>query len=126
MAFIGVTQTFSLPPGLLSAVCWTESSHRTQVVHKDDGNGTSLGVCQIKLSTARTLGFKGTEKELMAAKTNVYWAGRYLSKQLDRYHGDIVKAVAAYNAGSYREAGNGQAKNQKYLGKVFQAWSLRK
>lgn len=126
MIFLSVTGTFSLPPGILSAVCWVESSHRINVVHKDDGKGSSLGTCQIKLPTARMLGFKGTEKELMIPKTNVYYGGRYLVRQLNRYEGDIVKAVAAYNSGTYRQTSNGQAKNQVYVSRVFKAWSTRR
>lgn len=126
LAFTVVTQTFNLPPGLLSALCHTESNHRTHVVNVGDGNGNSLGVCQVQILTAKTLGFKGTEKQLMDPTINVYYSGKYLRKQLNRYDGDIRKAVAAYNSGTYYESKKGFAVNQKYVNLVFRAWSARK
>src|ERR1019366_7045477 len=102
IAFIVATQTYHLPKGLLNSLCFVESAHNIHAVHKDDGNGDSLGVCQVKLNTARMLGFTGTQKELMSAKTNIKYAAKYLSKQLDRYDGDSTKAIAAYNSGTFK------------------------
>lgn len=125
LAFMGVTANFNLPPSLLSSLCYVESNHRVSAIHIDDGRENSIGICQLHTSTARMLGFKGTEKELMNPKTNIYYAGKFLRKNLDRYKGDIVKAVAAYNSGTYKEK-NGLAFNQNYVTLVFKAWSARK
>lgn len=75
-----------------------------------------MGVCQIKLQTARLVGYTGKEKDLLDPGLNIYYAGKYLKKQLDRYKGDIPKAVSAYNAGTYRTS------NEAYVDKVFTAW----
>lgn len=126
LAFMTATQTFDLPPGLLRSICFVESSYRIHAVNKDDGDERSLGVCQIQLPRAKMLGFKGTEKELMTPVTNVHYAGKFLRKNLDRYSGDVVKAVAAYNSGTYKQGRNGHAVNVKYVTKVLKAWSTQK
>lgn len=126
LIFAAMTVTFELPPGLNSAVCFVESSHVTSVVHTNDGGSDSIGVCQIKLATARLLGFKGSAKALRNPHTNIHYASKYLHSQLRRYHGDIYKAVSAYNAGTHRMRESGLACNHKYVTKVFQAWGEEK
>ncbi len=126
LLFAAASQTYHLPVGYQSALCFVESSHNPSAVHKDDGHGNSVGECQIKLSTARELGFKGTENELKVPKTNIHYAARYLSRQLIRYHNDIRKATAAYNAGSFRLNKQGKVMNQHYVDKVFKAWAERR
>lgn len=122
LLFLATSQNFNLPPGLLSAICWVESHHNSAAINAHDGGSASHGICQIKLETAALLGFKGTEEELTRPKTNIHYAGKYIKWQLDRYQGNIPKAVAAYNAGTYRENSQGQIMNRKYVGKVFDAW----
>lgn len=105
---------------LLSALCFVESSHRVNAVHYDDGGSSSLGYCQIKLKTARWLGYKGSITNLWLNKeTNKHWAGTYLRYQLKRYKGDIKKAVSAYNCG--RACGN-----TLYVDKVMKAWKEKR
>lgn len=125
--FTTVTHTFSLPPGLLSAICFVESGHTVQAMrHNDGGGATSVGACQIKLATARMLGFKGTENELKNPTVNIHYSGKFLRWQLNRYRGDTLKAVAAYNAGTYRTNDQGLIKNRKYVHKVLLAWEENK
>lgn len=123
LVFSMVTQTFNLPPGLLSAVCFVESRHKTHAINLDDGGSPSLGVCQIKLKTAQMLGFKGSALELQNAAPNVFYAGKYLRYQLNRYNGDVEKAIAAYNAGRHKEDTNGMTLNNKYVSRVLSSWS---
>ncbi len=120
--FIVASQTFSLPTGLLSSICWVESHHNAAAVNHHDGGSASQGACQVKLATARRLGFTGTAKQLMEVPNNTYYAAKYLRFQLDRY-GDTMQAVAAYNSGSYNSDGKGYPRNQKYVHKVFAAWA---
>ena len=122
LLFALATQSNHLPIGLLSSLCFVESSHNVHAMHRDDGGGNSVGICQIKLNTARLLGFKGTENDLKNPKVNVQFAGLYLHRQLTRYHGDTPRAVSAYNAGSYRPGKQTFARNQRYVEKVFKAW----
>lgn len=123
LALAIATQTFHLPQGMLSAVCFVESTHRPYVLVRKDGRTPSHGLCQVKEETARFLGFKGDTRQLMDPKVNAYYAAKYLRYQLNRYHGDIRKAVAAYNSGTYRENLSGQAVNQRYIIKVYVAWA---
>lgn len=115
--FIITTGQFNLPPDLLRSLCYVESHHDITAVHHDDGNGDSLGVCQIKIKTAKLMGFKGTEKELMNPETNIYYAGKYLSHQVNRYQGSVKKAVIAYNIGSARDL-----TSSRYQRKVYSEW----
>lgn len=127
LLFVTASQTQGLPPGLLSALCFVESSHRVSAINIDDRGSPSLGVCQIKYETAKMLGYKGDAKGLQNDPTrNVHYASKYLAKQVKRYGGDYRKAVAAFNAGKYNEAPDGQPMNRKYVGKVFKAWSEAK
>lgn len=125
LALATATSVHDLPKGLLSAVCYVESNHRSHAINYDDGGADSLGVCQIKYKTAQHMGFKGAEGELrFDIKKNTYWAGAYLKWQLKRYNGNIGKAVAAYNAGRYIPSKVRQGPiNKNYVMKVFTKWS---
>lgn len=123
---MAASQTFELPPGLLEAVCWVESRHMVGAINQHDNGSPSLGVCQVKLETAKMLGFAGDKQALLQdPAVNAYYAAKYLRKQLDRYDGDAEQAVAAYNAGSCRFNAQGQIKNRRYVGKVQDAWQKR-
>jgi len=114
--FSATSAKFDLPTDLLASLCFIESSYNINAVHHDDGGEDSLGVCQIKLNTAKWLGFKGTKKQLMNPETNMYYAAKYLSYQIKRYH-SVQRGVIAYNMGN--------AKNltiTKYSAKVFKKW----
>lgn len=124
LIFASVTLELGLPDGLLSALCFIESSHKIHAIHLNDGKGHSLGICQIKLETARMLGYKGTEYKLHKdPKTNIFWAGKYLKKQIDRYE-DVNLGISAYNAGKARVNDRGEVLNRKYLHKVLTRWRL--
>lgn len=105
-----------LPNNLLHSICYVESRYKVNAVHKDDGNGDSLGVCQVKLTTAKSLGFKGTEKQLMEPKYNIKYAAKYLSHQIKRYS-SIKKGVIAYNRGNAK-----YLTSSKYQVKVYKQW----
>lgn len=124
--FLSVSHNYNLPPQLLSALCYVESTHKINAYHMDDGNSPSLGICQVKLGTARLLGFRGTEEQLMDPEVNIEYAGKYLSKQLRRYAQDVHKAVSAYNSGTWMTNDRGETKNLKYVAKVFKALQERR
>lgn len=117
LLFISASSTFKLPPDLLKSLCYVESGHKVEAIHYADGVGNSLGVCQIKLTTAKQLGFRGTEKQLMEPNTNIYYAAKYLAHQRDRYAGSIEKAVIAYNIGSAKHL-----QHTKYSARVIKEW----
>lgn len=126
LALALATQAYSIPQGLLSAVCYVESAHNPKAMHYHDGKGNSVGHCQIKLATAQVLGFRGTEAQLRDPHINTMYAGAYLAKQIARYHGDIRKALSAYNGGTYKETSDGKTFNRQYVRKVFAAWAENK
>lgn len=114
--FMSTTMQLNLPPGLLSSVCFVESSHRISAIHKDDGPEDSLGICQLHYSTAKWMGFKGTPQQLMEPHNNILYAGKYLKYQLNRYKA-VNKAVIAYNFGNAKSF-----TTTKYQVKVFNKW----
>lgn len=124
--FALTTTTFNLPTGLLSALCYVESGHHVGAYLANDGGSPSHGVCQVKLETARLMGFRGTPAKLKQPKVNIYYAGKYLAYQMVRYNHDSRKAIAAYNAGTFKVNRKGQVCNRKYLGKVMIAWAENK
>lgn len=115
--FLSVSVQYGLPARLLSSVCYVETKHVVNSIHYNDGFGNSVGICQIKLATARSLGFKGTEKQLMEPRYNIKYAGKYLRHQIRRYNGNVAKGVIAYNMGHA-----GDLTTTKYQAKVFRQW----
>lgn len=97
-AFLIAGLLTGVDPTLLSAICYVESKHDAGAYVAMDGNSPSYGICQIKLATARFMGFKGTAEQLMEPATNIYYAARYMAYQKRRYN-DRKKALSAYNAG---------------------------
>jgi soluble lytic murein transglycosylase-like protein len=121
LIFSSVTTQLNLPAKLLPALCYVESKHNVAAIHHDDGATDSLGICQIKLETAKWLGFKGTKQQLMNPKINIYYAGLYLQRNIKRYNGNVIKAIIAYNRGN--------AKNLTttvYSTKVIKQWGVQK
>lgn len=96
---------------ILYAVCFVETKLNTTAYASRDGKSPSYGVCQIKLNTARGLGFKGAKEALMNPSTNAYFAAKYIQLHLKHYK-NLDKAISAYNAG---KAING---NWAYVAKV--------
>lgn len=88
-------------------------THHRNVVIVEKNKENSIGICQVKLKTARWLGFMGTEKELLKPEINIYYASLYLNYQYNRY-GNWARAVNAYNRGK-SESNDGS----KYVNKVF-------
>lgn len=118
LLFSTTSAQFSLPPNLLSSLCYVESTHNIKALHRDDGNSNSVGVCQVKLKTAQWLGFKGTEKQLMDPTTNIYYAAKYLAWQKRRYN-SVTKAIIAYNIGNANNL-----TRTKYSDKVIVQWRV--
>ncbi|MEL7430688.1 MAG: transglycosylase SLT domain-containing protein, partial [Pseudomonadota bacterium] len=65
-----------VPYALGRAVVQVESTFRPNVT----GGAGEIGLMQIKLSTARGMGFKGTRQQLYDPATNLYWGMKYLGK----------------------------------------------
>ena len=80
----------ALSQALVSAVAWQESHMRQDAVSSKGARG----VMQLMPATASSL--KVNPNDLYA---NVDGGAAYLAQMLDRFHGDLVKTLAAYNAG---------------------------
>ena len=84
---------FDLSPALIEALVWQESRWRTNAVSPVGARG----LAQLMPGTARELGVNADDPF-----ANLEGGARYLRAQLDRFDGDVEKALAAYNAGPGR------------------------
>jgi soluble lytic murein transglycosylase-like protein len=84
---------FDLSPALLEAVVWQESRWHEHAVSPVGARG----LAQLMPGTARYLGVDSSDPF-----QNLEGGARYLREQLDRFEGDLEKALAAYNAGPGR------------------------
>lgn len=123
-AIIAAALSVGVDPNLLLSLCFVESSHRN-VVSPIDGKSASYGVCQLKLNTARLFNKHIHPSDLLNPQVNARISALYLKKQINRYKGNIERAVAAYNSGTTRFDNNGAIKNIKYVAKVFNAQKER-
>jgi soluble lytic murein transglycosylase-like protein len=86
----GAALRSGLPPAFVESVARTESAMNQNAVSPKG----ALGVMQLMPQTARALGADPTDME-----QNIDAGTRLLRDLLVRYDGDVVKALAAYNAG---------------------------
>jgi soluble lytic murein transglycosylase-like protein len=89
----------SLPEALVHRVIVRESGYRPGLV--SHGN---IGLMQIKLGTARGLGYTGTAEGLRDPETNLSWAVKYLAGAWRAANGDHNRAVRYYASGYYHAA----------------------
>jgi len=66
---------FGVPMSTALAVCRLESGFRCTAV----GGAGELGLLQIKLNTARGLGYRGTRRGLLGCATGAYWGMKHLA-----------------------------------------------
>jgi soluble lytic murein transglycosylase-like protein len=88
-----VAEAHGISPALLEALVWQESRWRTGA----RSSAGAIGLAQLMPGTARDLGVDPHDPA-----TNLLGGARYLRQQLDRFDGDIERALAAYNAGPGR------------------------
>jgi len=84
---------FDLSPALIEALVWQESRWHENAVSPVGARG----LAQLMPGTARDLGVDSADPF-----ANLEGGARYLREQLDRFDGDLEKALAAYNAGPGR------------------------
>lgn len=84
---------YDLSPVLIEALVWQESRWNPYAVSP----AGARGLAQLMPGTARDLGVDPDD-----AFANLEGGARYLREQLDRFDGDLERALAAYNAGPGR------------------------
>lgn len=115
---------FKLDPELLMAICTVESHCNPTALNHNDGTikqktlrvkSKSYGMFQIKLATARSLGFRRSSKDLLDPDTNTYYAAKLLNTLYIKYK-YTKDVVSAYNAGKP------VTHNTRYVGSVFKKY----
>lgn len=111
-------------PDLIRAIIEVESGGRVYARRLEKTGFYAIGLMQVTLPAARDVGYRGPEDGLFDPYTNIKYGTRYLRKMIDRFHGDLYKAIAAYNAGpSNVERGR---YNKWYVAKVLAIYKRRK
>ncbi|WP_241557419.1 lytic transglycosylase domain-containing protein [Croceibacterium ferulae] len=88
-----LAQRYDLSPTLIEALVWQESRWRADARSPVGARG----LAQLMPGTARDLGVNPDDPF-----ANLEGGARYLREQIDRFGGDIERALAAYNAGPGR------------------------
>jgi hypothetical protein len=91
--------TNGVPVSLVERVIKRESGGNPRAVSR--GN---YGLMQIRLGTARAMGFSGSAAELLDPQINMTYAVRYLAGAYRAAGGDENRAVALYASGYYYQA----------------------
>ena len=89
-----ISSLHHLDPDLVNSVIRAESNFNSRAV----SNKGAQGLMQLLPQTASQLGVTNT----FDPTANVEGGTRYLRELLERYNFDVVKALAAYNAGPHR------------------------
>jgi soluble lytic murein transglycosylase-like protein len=87
-------QKHGLDPDFIASVVRAESSYNLNAVSPKGARG----LMQLMPQTAEQLGVK----DISDPASNVDGGTKYLRALLDQYHGNVPKALAAYNAGAHR------------------------
>jgi soluble lytic murein transglycosylase-like protein len=90
-------QANGLPEALVHRVIVRESRYQPHLV----GRGGTIGLMQIKLATARGLGYAGDAAGLRDPATNLTYAVKYLAGAYRAANGDANRAVSYYASGYY-------------------------
>lgn len=111
-------EKYHVDPNLIAAMAFRESRFKST----DVSWRGAQGVMQLMPRTARSLGVK----DPFDARDNVFGATKYLRTLLDRFHGDVDMALAAYNAGPERVAKEGPSATHEAVAYVAAVKSFYK
>ncbi len=93
-------QANGVPEALVHRVIVRESRYQPHLI----GRGGTIGLMQIKLATARGLGYTGTAEGLRDPNTNLTYAVKYLAGAYRAANGNHDRAVSYYASGYYYAA----------------------
>lgn len=91
-------EAYEVDPAIVLAMIWRESRYNPEAV--GDG-GNSLGLMQVQPRWHGKRMEKLGCEDLLDPYQNVVVGIDYLAESIDRYDGDVAKALVAYNAGHY-------------------------
>lgn len=100
-----------VPAALADAVIKVESRYNPRA-----SNAGNYGLMQIRLQTARGLGYTGGAAGLLNPETNMRFGMKYLAQAYRMSGGDICRTVMRYQSGHYATTMSGA--NRAYCGKV--------
>jgi soluble lytic murein transglycosylase-like protein len=89
-----------VPEALVHRVIMRESRYQPGLV----GHGGTIGLMQIKLATARGVGYTGDAAGLRDPNTNLTYAVKYLAGAYHAANGDHTRAVRYFAGGYYYAA----------------------
>jgi soluble lytic murein transglycosylase-like protein len=101
----------NIPYGLADAVVRIESRYDAKA-----RNGVNVGLTQINVQTAQSLGYKGPVSGLLDAETNLRYGLKYLAQAYKLAGGDTCGTVLRYQSGHRAQAMTGSAR--AYCSKV--------
>lgn len=84
-----------VPVDLAHAVVRIESNYRPNA----RGRAGEIGLMQLKLGTARMMGYRGSRKALYNPETNIKYGMKYLAKAQSLGGGSTCGTILKYNAG---------------------------
>jgi soluble lytic murein transglycosylase-like protein len=87
----------AVPEALAHRVILRESRYQPELI----GHGGCIGLMQIKLGTARGLGYRGDEKGLRDPSINLTYGMKYLGGAYRAANGDHDRAMRLYASGYY-------------------------
>jgi soluble lytic murein transglycosylase-like protein len=93
-------QVNNVPEALVHRVIQRESRYQPQLI----GRGGCIGLMQIKLATARSLGYSGDAAGLRDPNTNLTYGIKYLAGAYRAANGDHARAMRYYAGGYYHAA----------------------
>ncbi|MGW1420552.1 transglycosylase SLT domain-containing protein [Bradyrhizobium manausense] len=100
-----------VPEALVHRVIMRESRYQPGLV----GRGGTIGLMQIKLATARGLGYTGDASGLRDPNTNLTYAVKYLAGAYHAANGDHARAVRYFAGGYYYVAKQQRQQQQRAM-----------
>jgi soluble lytic murein transglycosylase-like protein len=85
----------NVPLSLAHAVVQVESNYKPHLT----GSVGEIGLMQVRLQTARGMGYKGTAKALYDPATNIKYGMMYLGQARKLAGGDLCGTILKYNGG---------------------------
>ena len=104
--------TYGVPVSLAHAVVQIESNY----IPSRRGHAGEIGLMQVKLQTARGMGYRGSAKDLYNPETNIRYGMAYLGGARKIGGNSVCGTILKYNAGHFAKRMN--PTSARYCAKV--------